>query len=149
MKAIQTNYNGYKFRSRLEARYAVFFDELGIKWDYETEGYVLNNGLYYLPDFYLKAFDCFAEVKPDRTLTDEELQKLVAFGEEKTIILLDGRPSNKPYKVYSPFDYADYFVQFRNGELWATYQHSIETALFNEQAITTANTYQFEYLKPC
>ena len=31
IKAIETIYNGYKFRSRLEARWAVFFDEAGIE----------------------------------------------------------------------------------------------------------------------
>jgi hypothetical protein len=34
-KSIQTRYSGRYFRSRLEARWAVFFDALGLKWDYE------------------------------------------------------------------------------------------------------------------
>lgn len=63
IKAIQTEYKGYLFRSRLEARWAVFFDELGIEWEYEPEGLVLSNGTYYLPDFYLPGFHCFFEVK--------------------------------------------------------------------------------------
>ena len=53
MKVIETEYNGYKFRSRLEARWAVFFDELGIEYLYEPEGFVLEDGTKYLPDFYL------------------------------------------------------------------------------------------------
>lgn len=53
MKAIETVYNGYKFRSRLEARWAVFFDSVGIKYQYEPEGFVLRDGTRYLPDFYL------------------------------------------------------------------------------------------------
>jgi len=53
MKAIQTRYKGYRFRSRLEARYAVLFDALGIRWDYEPEGFELPGGLRYLPDFWL------------------------------------------------------------------------------------------------
>ena len=40
MKAIQTEYKGYLFRSRLEARWAVFFDACGVDWEYEPEGYV-------------------------------------------------------------------------------------------------------------
>lgn len=52
IKAIETQYKGYRFRSRLEARWAVFFDELGIEWEYESEGYELSNGERYLPDFY-------------------------------------------------------------------------------------------------
>lgn len=53
IKAIQTEYKGYKFRSRLEARWAVFFDAAGIEYEYEPEGFLINNGLCYLPDFYL------------------------------------------------------------------------------------------------
>lgn len=53
MKAIETRYKGYRFRSRLEARWAVFFDALGIKWEYEPEGFVSDDGGMYLPDFYL------------------------------------------------------------------------------------------------
>ena len=53
MKAIETVYNGYRFRSRLEARWAVFFDACGIKYQYEPEGFQLDDGTYYLPDFYL------------------------------------------------------------------------------------------------
>ena len=52
LRAIETRYRGYRFRSRLEARWAVFFDALGIKWEYEIEGFYLNSGKY-LPDFKL------------------------------------------------------------------------------------------------
>lgn len=53
IKAIQTFYKGYHFRSRLEARWAVFFDALGLKWDYEPEGFELPGGVRYLPDFFV------------------------------------------------------------------------------------------------
>jgi hypothetical protein len=52
IKPIETSYQGYRFRSRLEARWAVFFDTLGLAWEYEPEGYVLD-GHPYLPDFKL------------------------------------------------------------------------------------------------
>ena len=64
IKAIETFYNGYRFRSRLEARWAVFFDDAGIKYQYEPEGFKLPNGAWYLPDFYLPWFDLYLEVKP-------------------------------------------------------------------------------------
>lgn len=63
LKAIETHYNGYLFRSRLEARWAVFFDALCIKYEYEPEGLVLSDGTGYLPDFYLPGFNCYFEVK--------------------------------------------------------------------------------------
>jgi len=76
MQAIDTRYRGYSFRSRLEARWAVFLDNLNIHWLYEHEGYYLD-GTLYLPDFYLPSFDggSFLEVKPDK-FTDSEMNKV-------------------------------------------------------------------------
>ena len=53
IKAIETQYKGYRFRSRTEARWAVFFDTAGIEWEYEKEGYDLGKVGRYLPDFWL------------------------------------------------------------------------------------------------
>ena len=61
-KAIQTAYKGYLFRSRTEARWAMFFDALGVKYRYEVEGYDLN-GLWYLPDFWLPDLKYWIEIK--------------------------------------------------------------------------------------
>ncbi|MDB2127492.1 hypothetical protein [Enterocloster clostridioformis] len=90
IKAIQTEYKGYKFRSRLEARWAVFFDTLGVKWEYEPEGYDLGNGVYYLPDFLLhdvtvnhglfkRHCDIYVEVKG--VMTDEDAKKIIRFSD--------------------------------------------------------------------
>lgn len=65
LRAITTRYKGYAFRSRLEARWAVFFDHLNIAWQYEPEGFELGNGLRYLPDFWLPDWGMWVEVKPD------------------------------------------------------------------------------------
>ena len=54
IRAIETSYKGHRFRSRLEARWAVFFDKLQWKWRYEHQGYVIGDGdetLAWLPDF--------------------------------------------------------------------------------------------------
>lgn len=45
LKAIQTEYKGYLFRSRLEVRWAVFFDACGMEWEYDPEGYDLGDGM--------------------------------------------------------------------------------------------------------
>ncbi len=63
MNAIETIYKGYRFRSRLEARWAVFFDSLNIAWDYEKEGFDIG-GQWYLPDFWLPEFGLWVEIKP-------------------------------------------------------------------------------------
>ena len=75
IKPIETVYNGYRFRSRLEARWAVFFDAGHIRYEYEPEGFALQNGEKYLPDFYLPDFDTYVEVKPDRPTALDELTK--------------------------------------------------------------------------
>ena len=64
MKSIETEFDGRLFRSRIEARWAVFFHEAGIRYLYEHEGYVLPDGKRYLPDFYLPDMNLFAEIKP-------------------------------------------------------------------------------------
>jgi hypothetical protein len=66
LKAIETQYKGYRFRSRLEARWAVFFDALGLRWEYEPEGFELGDGVRYLPDFRLPDLGLWVEVKPCR-----------------------------------------------------------------------------------
>lgn len=79
IKAITTTYKGYRFRSRLEARWAVFYDALGVKWEYEKEGYDLGEGNLYLPDFYLPDLKLWIEIKPcDPSDREFELAELLA-----------------------------------------------------------------------
>lgn len=61
-----TWYNGVFFRSRLEARWAVFFDALGISWRYEPEKYETPHGPY-IPDFEIDLYNgkTLIEVKPN------------------------------------------------------------------------------------
>jgi len=82
LQAIETQYKDYRFRSRLEARWAVFFDALGLDWNYEPEGYNLGEAGYYLPDFWLPlptieylSAGFFIEIKGVKP-TEEYLDKL-------------------------------------------------------------------------
>ena len=77
IKPIETVYNGYRFRSRLEARWAVFFDAAGIKYEYEPEGFELPDGTKYLPDFYLPEQSKFFECKG--IMTDKDENKIKQF----------------------------------------------------------------------
>lgn len=83
IKAIETTYNNYKFRSRLEARWAVFFDALGIKYEYEPEGFDLGDGIWYLPDFWLRIrgdWGIWVEIKPRSYFLDAtDLEKELRF----------------------------------------------------------------------
>ena len=81
---IPTVWNGYHFRSRLEARWAVFFTSLGIAFEYEPEGFDLPSGRY-LPDFLLPHVGMFAEVKP-QALTPAEKRLCVE------LVRATGRP---------------------------------------------------------
>ena len=90
MKAIETVYNGYRFRSRLEARWAVFFDALGVVYQYEPEGYDLN-GVRYLPDFWLPQLNCWVEVKRCwPTDKEEEKAQLLAWHTGKQVYIFHG-----------------------------------------------------------
>jgi hypothetical protein len=79
LKAIQTEYKGYRFRSRLEARWAVFFDALGVTWEYEPEGFDLGNNRWYLPDFRVTSPHgniTWYEVKPSQNHDDGKMDAL-------------------------------------------------------------------------
>ena len=79
IKAIETEYNGYKFRSRLEARWAVFFDALGVKYEYEPEGYEGMDGIKYLPDFRLPEENgVLVEVKGGDEALEKDWDKITA-----------------------------------------------------------------------
>lgn len=75
---IETIYKGYKFRSRLEARWAVFFDTLGIPFEYEKEGFDID-GIRYLPDFWMPNQKFWVEIKGEEP-TEQDLQKIRALG---------------------------------------------------------------------
>ena len=99
IKPIETVYNGYRFRSRLEARWAVFFNEGKIKYEYEPEGFDIN-GMRYLPDFYLPDFDVYVEVKRDTAEGIEEIKKkcaraIVWGGPIKQLLILSDVPEGK------------------------------------------------------
>ena len=65
IRAIETYYSGCRFRSRIEARWAVFFDRIGILWEHEEQGFDVGNPpVRYLPDFYLPQLGLYVEVKP-------------------------------------------------------------------------------------
>jgi hypothetical protein len=109
LQAIETIYGGYRFRSRLEARWAVFFDHLGVPYEYEREAYDLD-GVYYLPDFWLPEQEYWIEIK-GRTPSAEETQKaqLLARHSTNDVYLFVGPPDVPiiPLLAYIWFDAPD------------------------------------------
>ncbi len=100
MNFIPTSYNGHIFRSLMEARWAVFFDYFGFCWDYEPHGLISGDSKY-LPDFYLKDFNVYVEVKykndPDALI----LTRKFAIDHNIDIIICDGNPHVRPLLLYS------------------------------------------------
>lgn len=89
-KVIETKYNGYKFRSRLEARWAVFFDYMGVKYFYEHEGYDLDEHGRYLPDFHIPNAKIILEVKPALELISKKDWRKIGWLKEKIYDLSNG-----------------------------------------------------------
>ena len=103
IKAIETKYKGYRFRSRLEARWAVFFDALGLDWVYEPEGFNLGEAGFYLPDFWIDygTDDRFwVEVKAHKNLSDREYAIGVALSEYAPGFIALGQPETPTF--YGP-----------------------------------------------
>jgi hypothetical protein len=108
IQPIETNYAGHKFRSRVEARWAVALDTLGIRYEYEPEGYELGDLGRYLPDFWLPGLKTWLEIKPSNfTLFDStgdyslESKRLALFGANigHPFYVLVGPPKFGGYKV--------------------------------------------------
>jgi len=93
MQAIETFYNGYAFRSRLEAIWGVFFDTLGIEYQYEPETFNLGDGIWYLPDFWLPKLDVWIEIKgPIPNEIEMEKARKLREVTNKTVFILFGGP---------------------------------------------------------
>lgn len=97
MKSIETRYNGYLFRSRTEARWAIFFDAIGLKYDYEPGGFSLSSGNY-LPDFYLPEQKIWVEIK-GKTQTEHEweLAKDLSQYTKDPVMMIIGAP--RQYRI--------------------------------------------------
>lgn len=118
LKAIETRYNNYRFRSRLEARWAIWLDTLGIKYEYEKEGYDFGDDGWYLPDFWLSELQCWLEIK-GTTATHEESNKAFLLAERSgyPVILCAGSIGCSEYAkdTYEVDDYAlTIFVGYHN-----------------------------------
>lgn len=115
-RAIQTRYAGYHFRSRLESRWAVFFDAIKQPWEYEKEGYHLPSGMY-LPDFWLPRFECWLEVKgKEPTNLERKLCGELAYGLNTPVLLAIGLPGEQ-LEIFSYQTYGE--GHWNHGAHWA------------------------------
>ena len=102
--ALPTYYCGVKFRSCLEARWAMYFDLINVEWEYEAEAYLLPCGAY-LPDFWLPSLQVHAEVKSDVGFSYIEVKRCIELRAmtENGVLLLDGPPRPCAFHFLQPF----------------------------------------------
>lgn len=158
-----TRYNGYRFRSRTEARWAVYFDSMGIKYHYEHEDFYIFDDRRYLPDFWLPNFmgdGCFAEVKGVFTVPDENVCVELCEITKKPVIMLEDVPDFKVFKfaqcvswdkdvwitegLFYPEEnriYTEPCIEDRNG-----YFNPSDWTFAHREAVYASRAARFEYL---
>lgn len=92
IKPLPTQYDGYRFRSRLEARWYIAIKMMGMHPSYEYEGFDLG-GIAYLPDFYIPRVGLgpvitklFIEIKPE---PEDDLTKYIRLSKSTPVIILN------------------------------------------------------------
>jgi hypothetical protein len=91
-----------RYRSRVEARWAIFLHELGVRAQYEPEGFDFD-GTRYLPDFYIIEWDIYIEVKWQKPSGSERFKcQMLATHTGKRVLLVIGDPSAQMGEVFDP-----------------------------------------------
>jgi hypothetical protein len=145
-RVLPTAFDGWYFRSRLEARWAVVFKAAGIRYQYEYELFMLPNGEGYLPDFWLPELRYHVEVKPDGG-DFSKARALASYGVQ--VMLLEGAPENIEYTVLNGDSctlYAENLNAATENDYWLEVEHSTDSFFtFPESAIEAGRTARFEH----
>ena len=101
--SIPTAYGGIRFRSKLEAGWAEFFDRHRIEWAYEPEGFAFE-GVCYLPDFYLPEIKTIVEVKGVLDAADNKKLSSIApvAAKNGVMIILAQAPAGECFSLVEP-----------------------------------------------
>lgn len=99
-----TTYQGVDMRSKLEASFASYLDELGVEWVYEPEIFG-PRGSGYLPDFLIRdgRGRCYVEVKPTIEQAEAAKARMLVIWEtrpESTLLVVSGEQSRFYAAVY-------------------------------------------------
>lgn len=98
ISARPTSYRHVLTRSRLEARWLIFFDAIRVPWQYEPEDFSLpSRG--YRPDLWLPSKECWAEIKPEYSPLDHQLAAAVQEQTGSPLLWISGRPQLGGYTV--------------------------------------------------
>lgn len=83
-------YEEGKFRSKYEHAFAVYLNELGIKWEFEKSGEPITNisgvKLHYIPDFYLPEYRLYVEIV--NNMSKRLARKMYAYKQKAKIELI-------------------------------------------------------------
>ena len=100
----------------------MFFDEIGIKYEYEKEGYDLGALGWYLPDFWLPEFCMWVEVKPFIEIHDGKFYRFNDEAHEKAsglrdvtgnpVLVVRGEPANMLWREF----YSHFVVNCGDGD---------------------------------
>jgi len=142
----------HPFHSILEAQWAVFFDAMGIKYEYEKEVFQFEEHIF-IPDFWLPQVSMWADVKPNR-FTDVETLKCqkVANKTGKRCLLLEGAPDFRSYwgiaSENEDDDYCDWDTDYL---LTSEYLHSesrfyCSTGASREKPFTDKDMFGSDYI---
>lgn len=114
IRPIETRYKGRRFRSRLEARWAVLFDAMGWPWEYEPQGYT-DGTTHYLPDFFLPVdrphiagsglyFEAKPRDMPAGFSIEQELLKwrLLTRATGRSLVVAFGQPGDAQFVLVDP-----------------------------------------------
>ena len=151
IKAKPTVYKNIQFRSRLEAKWAIFFDEMGITYRYEPGIYkVPINGYFmkYCPDFALLNVKTQQEIRQPlyvevkgvnhyREIYENDRKILESFGSSNSLIVLGTFPVSINWLFQEPDRLSNFFLingqdmpcffSDYNGEPWLVDKYRVQT----------------------
>jgi hypothetical protein len=132
-----TVYDGVLYRSRMEARWAAFFDF--VRWDFEYEPEPFAT---WSPDFVIHTLDCYVEVKP-MVMWEGAIEKMKPYSQVHRCGLLSdvmvvednayyiGKYLNRDYKE-GELVLKDFTIQYRGNftpkiirQLWCEAQNKV------------------------
>lgn len=97
IKPLPATHNGIRLRSWTEKRVCVALDAMGVRYAYEPEGFRLESGVCYRPDFLIPDWDVWLEVKREGWMNDNDeaaeidrKAKELCEGSGKAVLVTDG-----------------------------------------------------------
>jgi len=124
----ETAYDGHRFRTQAEARWAVFFNTVGWRYEYKKQGYDLQ-GTWYLPDFFIPEIGYWLEVIGTEPTEDEvTLCTHLVEATGHPCLLAEGPPlAREQLRLFAVKDGSEFFEgqqlyfaddRRNNGEFW-------------------------------